>query len=225
MGDDDSASTRFEELKQQYEETGGFEDTQADSSASSQSQDTEDSAVTDSEASVDDTQRTTDNAGEPDTPPASEQPQSQTTGEQPVTEPPQTPDPAEETSQTQTAAETDSQPQPTPVQESQTAPPQETAHDQATGRPYVEPIPGGYWAERRVLEWLEFLVATGGTAGAADAIDFYRSVGWIGPRAEARLKEYLAVFPETTTDQSITYDDHRQSLEYIAALRGQPNQW
>lgn len=213
MGSDDSTSSRFEELKEQYEETGSFEEEAA-------TEPTEDSTTSDSAS--------------PDT--AAEEPATSSTTPQPAPAEPDDDETVTETNAAATATETDETAgaieEPTtdqaPTQRSVPEPTDQltaATHDgvgeaEATGRPYLEPIPSGYWAERRVIEWLEFLVATGGTDGAGDAIDFYRSVGWIGPRAETRLKEYLTIFPETTADQSMTYDDHRQSLEYIAALSG-----
>lgn len=198
MGSDDSATSRFEELKQQYEETGGFAD-----------------------------EGTTETTAEAETP-------ADTPSEEPTASPADLP--AESTTgadeEDVSVTEADSVGTETTVPDkppvgtgAQSTPAPSMAGGQAGGRPYLEPIPAGYWAERRVIEWLEFLVATGGTDGAGDAIDFYRSVGWIGPRAETRLKEYLTIFPKTATGQSMSYDDHRQSLEYIASLCGHPQRW
>ena len=65
-----------------------------------------------------------------------------------------------------------------------------------------------------------YLIETGGRERTAQALAYYRSIGWIGEDAEDELREYLEMFDERTGTEDLTMDHHARSLEYIAQLAG-----
>ena len=91
---------------------------------------------------------------------------------------------------------------------------------EAVGRPYLPALPASLPAEALLFEWLEFLVLQGGHESAADALDFYERVGWLGGDAAEMLGRYLAGLDDPRGDAAsgLGADDHRVSLHYIARL-------
>ena len=96
--------------------------------------------------------------------------------------------------------------------------------DAATGdveRPYLPRLPEALAAEYTVFEWLDFLTRKAGFKGALRALEYYRSVGWIGEPAEERLREYLVGMdverPRGAAD-GVAVDDHLLSLVYVGRL-------
>jgi flagellar protein FlaE len=90
----------------------------------------------------------------------------------------------------------------------------------AVERPYLPALPASLAAEALIFEWLEFLVLQGGHESAADALEFYERVGWLGGDAAGLLDRYLAGIGDSRTDATtgLGADDHRVSLHYIARL-------
>ncbi|PSQ60741.1 MAG: hypothetical protein BRD23_01680 [Halobacteriales archaeon SW_9_67_25] len=58
-------------------------------------------------------------------------------------------------------------------------------------KPYLDGLPEHYAGEHLVFEWLEFLLLHAGYQGAAEALDYYESVGWITEDVESDLNDYL----------------------------------
>ena len=87
-------------------------------------------------------------------------------------------------------------------------------------RPYLPTLPASLPAEALLFEWLEFLVLQGGRESAADALEFYERVGWLGSDAAGMLDRYLAGVGDPRADAAtdLGADDHRVSLHYIARL-------
>ena len=87
-------------------------------------------------------------------------------------------------------------------------------------RPYLPALPASLAAEALIFEWLEFLVLQGGHESAADALEFYERVGWLGSDAVGMLDRYLAGVgnPRADAANGLGADDHRVSLHYIARL-------
>jgi archaellum component FlaD/FlaE len=90
----------------------------------------------------------------------------------------------------------------------------------AVERPYLPALPASLPAEALIFEWLEFLVLQGGRESAADALEFYERVGWLGSDAAGMLDRYLAGVgdPRAGAATDLDVDDHRVSLHYIARL-------
>jgi flagellar protein FlaE len=89
-----------------------------------------------------------------------------------------------------------------------------------TTKPYLTGLPENYAGENLVFEWLEFLLLHAGYQGAAEALDYYESIGWVTDDAEATLHDYLlGLDGEGANDgNSLDVDDHLLSLVYIAKL-------
>lgn len=87
-------------------------------------------------------------------------------------------------------------------------------------RPYLPRLPEQLAAEYTVFEWLDFLTRKGGFKRALRALEYYRSVGWIGEPAEERLREYLVGMDvEPPRDEGrLDVDDHLLSLVYVGRL-------
>ncbi|AXG09093.1 FlaD/FlaE family flagellar protein [Haloplanus rubicundus] len=87
-------------------------------------------------------------------------------------------------------------------------------------RPYLPALPASLSAEALIFEWLEFLVLQGGHESAADALEFYERVGWLGSDTTGMLDRYLAGIgdPQADAANGLGADDHRVSLHYIARL-------
>ncbi|MXV61803.1 flagella protein [Natronorubrum sp. JWXQ-INN-674] len=119
-----------------------------------------------------------------------------------------------------------------------TAPIDEPAADAVNGEigdpPYLVRHPSRNDAEIATLEWMDFLVETGGVSGAAQTVAYYESVGWISPGIETYLQSMLNGFgdesAESDTDRDRDADadpeprsvlskaEHKRSLQYIARI-------
>lgn len=88
-------------------------------------------------------------------------------------------------------------------------------------RPYLPRLPEALAAEYAVFEWLDFLTRKAGFKRALRALEYYRTVGWIGEPAEERLREYLvgmdAEHPRGE-EGGLGVDDHLLSLVYVGRL-------
>jgi len=88
-------------------------------------------------------------------------------------------------------------------------------------RPYLSRVPEAFAAEYTVFEWLDFLTRKAGFRDALRALEYYRSIGWIGEAAEDRLREYLVgmdVERPRGEDGRLSVDDHLLSLVYVGRL-------
>ncbi|KAB1196568.1 MULTISPECIES: FlaD/FlaE family flagellar protein [Haloferax] len=91
--------------------------------------------------------------------------------------------------------------------------------DDAVEKPYLRSLPDKYGAERVVFDWLEFLVLKGGFKRAMDALQYYKTVGWVTADVEETLRDYLLGFSADVEDPTeIDVDDHLLSLVYVARL-------
>jgi flagellar protein FlaE len=97
--------------------------------------------------------------------------------------------------------------------------PLEAGADDAA-KPYLATLPEHYAGEHLVFEWLEFLLLHAGYKGAADALDYYESVGWITETVESDLGDYLLGIDDKAANDGndLDIDDHLLSLVYVAKL-------
>lgn len=91
--------------------------------------------------------------------------------------------------------------------------------DHEIEKPYLRSLPDKYGAERVVFDWLEFLVLKSGFKRAMDALQYYKSVGWVTANVEETLRDYLLGFSADVEDPTeLEVDDHLLSLVYVARL-------
>ncbi len=91
------------------------------------------------------------------------------------------------------------------------------------GRPYLECVPSEYDTEFIVMDWLDYLVAEAGIDGAAQTIELYGSLGWIGDPVCSYLKRLLNGFDggpkvEGLDAESSLGIDHARSLWWIEQI-------
>jgi len=87
-------------------------------------------------------------------------------------------------------------------------------------KPYLGYVPRD--AEDLVAEWLDFLVAKGGTDGAVRALDGYRSTGWITVGVTVDLRSRVEARGHVAGDfDDLGRGDHYRSLRYIDKITGQ----
>ena len=84
-------------------------------------------------------------------------------------------------------------------------------------KPYLERLPED---DDAVLDWLEFLVATGGNEGALEALERYQTLGWLTDDAETDLRGYMLGVGRRDGDGLEAFDraDHLLSFAYVARL-------
>lgn len=92
------------------------------------------------------------------------------------------------------------------------------ASPETRGRPFLETLPGGPVAETTVTDWLGYLVDGGGRRRAADALAYYKQIGWISPTVESALRDRLAGFHDPQYARALTVADHRVALVAIQRL-------
>lgn len=86
-------------------------------------------------------------------------------------------------------------------------------------KPYLDRLPDEYSAQLELFEWLDGLLSAAGREAATEALEYYRSIGWLSERSREELAEIaggLAV--SDAVDGSLDIEDHRESLLYIARL-------
>ncbi len=91
------------------------------------------------------------------------------------------------------------------------------------GRPYLERVPSEYDTEFIVMDWLDYLVGEAGIDGAAETIELYGSLGWLGEPVGSYLKRLLNGFDggpdlEDLEAQSSLGIDHARSLWWIEQI-------
>jgi len=86
-----------------------------------------------------------------------------------------------------------------------------------SSKPYLESVPDDGDA---VLDWLEFLVTTGGNEGALEALERYRNLGWLTEDVESDLRGYMLGVGREDGDGLDAFDtaDHLLSFAYLARL-------
>ncbi|MFB6311979.1 MAG: FlaD/FlaE family flagellar protein [Salinirussus sp.] len=85
-------------------------------------------------------------------------------------------------------------------------------------KPYLPALPEAYIGEQFVFEWLEFLQQTAGYQGAAEALSYYESIGWLTPAVTRQLQDYMLGVEGSAGGDDLDIDDHLLSLAYIAKL-------
>jgi archaellum component FlaD/FlaE len=106
-------------------------------------------------------------------------------------------------------------------------------------KPYLETLPDGYAVDAVVLEWLDWLVSAADGEVAAQAVEYYESIGWLTAEVREDLLGYLEGLGETTlgpgtagakaTDEAagdgpteppaaLDLQDHLHSLQYVTEL-------
>lgn len=107
----------------------------------------------------------------------------------------------------------------------------------STQKPYLESLNTRPAQVEDILEWMQYLGETFGTAGALNALEYYDRLGWISPQAHADLVNYLRGLaidelhnrkydePETLSGVFSSFSGgpfsaHVRSLEYVATIAG-----
>ncbi|WP_416839956.1 flagella accessory protein C [Haloferax sp. DFSO52] len=116
----------------------------------------------------------------------------------------------------------DADEQATPVESTQSRP-ESTAYttDVVDSDAYLAQLPASYVAEVLVLEWVEHLVVVGGARGASRALRQYREQGWISRHVQNELNAHVGQVAAAIDDDSDTelhIDDHQESLAYVCRL-------
>jgi archaellum component FlaD/FlaE len=94
-----------------------------------------------------------------------------------------------------------------------------TGGNLGVGLPYLRSLPTDDEVRPFVRDWLSELVTAGGSDGAADALAYYRFMGWLDPTAQEQLEDHLlAVGNGSGTFDDLTRADHMRSLARIARL-------
>jgi archaellum component FlaD/FlaE len=96
---------------------------------------------------------------------------------------------------------------------------------------YLTTLPASYVAEVIVLEWAEHLVSVGGVVGASRALRQYRHQQWISRAVENELNTHVTQLGPRTTDgddsddsddrdnrDELRIEDHQTSLAYVSRL-------
>ncbi|ELZ98576.1 flagella accessory protein C [Haloferax sulfurifontis] len=86
---------------------------------------------------------------------------------------------------------------------------------------YLTGLPSNYVSEVLVLEWAEHLVSVGGALGASRALRQYREQDWISRAVESELNAHIgqiAPSVEDADDHELRIDDHQTSLAYVCRL-------
>jgi flagellar protein FlaE len=88
-------------------------------------------------------------------------------------------------------------------------------------RAHLAHLPSTYVAESVAMEWMRFLVSTGGLLGASRALRQYEDFGWISAEVRAALDTYarLVSTPDDNSSQgSLSVEHHETSLSYVSRL-------
>ena len=107
----------------------------------------------------------------------------------------------------------------------------DAARNQATGRErrgatradhsraHLAHLPPTYVAESVAMEWMRFLVSTGGLLGASRALRQYEEFGWISAEVRATLDTYARLVATPGDDsQQLSVEHHETSLSYVSRL-------
>ncbi|WP_241768314.1 flagella accessory protein C [Haloferax sp. ATB1] len=86
---------------------------------------------------------------------------------------------------------------------------------------YLATLPSNYVSEVLVLEWVEHLVEVGGALGASRALRQYREQDWISRAVESELNAHVGQIAPSVADADggeLRIDDHQTSLAYVCRL-------
>ncbi|KTG08740.1 flagella accessory protein C [Haloferax profundi] len=86
---------------------------------------------------------------------------------------------------------------------------------------YLAQLPASYVSEVLVLEWAEHLVSVGGALGASRALRQYREQEWISRHVENELNAHvgqIAAAMDDEDDTELRIEDHQTSLAYVSRL-------
>ncbi|WP_191965489.1 flagella accessory protein C [Haloferax marinisediminis] len=228
--DDSGAGTAggasFDDLKQEYEESGGWDDDEDDGA---------DLDEVESEAEFDEPVVSDDDG---DTPPTDEQVEPEVTAEELTDESDSVSgddhDDIEQTldeleaeyasaamAKEELGASSDEDDEPTESVEA--ADPVDEPFEAAVveSNAYLTQLPASYVAEVLVIEWAEHLVSVGGALGASRALRQYREQEWISRPVENELNAHvgqIAAAIDTEDDTELRIEDHQTSLAYVSRL-------
>jgi archaellum component FlaD/FlaE len=91
----------------------------------------------------------------------------------------------------------------------------------AASGPYLTSLPTTYVAESVAMEWMQYLVSSGGPLGASRALRLYEDFGWISPEVRSTLDAYARSVASPRDDAqngSLTAKHHETSLSYVSRL-------
>ncbi|WP_170964399.1 FlaD/FlaE family flagellar protein [Natronomonas salsuginis] len=95
----------------------------------------------------------------------------------------------------------------------------------AVSKPYLDRLPDAYTAQLEIFEWLEWMLAATGHDGTLTALAYYESIGWLSERSREALEDVVAgLSAPQATGQTLSIDDHRESLVHVARLAGRLRQ-
>lgn len=90
-------------------------------------------------------------------------------------------------------------------------------------KPYLRELPDGEAARSIARRWVERLVEEAGVGGAADALAYYESLGWITEAVESELSDLLlGAGNNPDADGGRAAVDHVDSLARVIALAELP---
>ncbi len=107
----------------------------------------------------------------------------------------------------------------------------------ATKKPYLASLDTGSARVEHIIEWMQYLGETFGTAGALSALEYYERLGWVSPQVRRKLVDYLRglaidelhdrKYDEPKTISGVLsslsggpFAAHARSLEYVATIAG-----
>lgn len=81
-------------------------------------------------------------------------------------------------------------------------------------------LPTSVAGQMEILDWLEKLLSVCSQEEALDALKYYRSIGWLSAESYEQLRTVLEGLDSAgpTDPEPLRVDDHRESLQHIAAL-------
>jgi flagellar protein FlaC len=85
---------------------------------------------------------------------------------------------------------------------------------------HLSALPSTYVAESVAMEWMRYLVSTGGLLGASRALRQYQDFGWISADVRRTLDTYvrLAANPDDGHHAPLSVKHHETSLSYVSRL-------
>lgn len=87
-------------------------------------------------------------------------------------------------------------------------------------KPYLDELPETRTADALVRRWMTRLVDVAGVNGAAEALAYYESLGWVTESVERRLQDYLLAAGNSpdASKAALDGDTHVDSLARVIAL-------
>lgn len=84
----------------------------------------------------------------------------------------------------------------------------------------LDQLPNSFTGQMAILDWLEELLSVCSHEEAINAMDYYRSIGWLSDESYEQLQNYIGGLESATPadPEPLGIEHHRESLRHIAAL-------